>query len=270
MNVIRTIIVDDSAFARKAVREMLSGSPFIEVVGMARNGTDALQMVASLNPDVVTCDLNMPELDGVGFVKKQMAEKPVPILILTASPRDAGLVLDALAAGAIDFVQKPSALANDNLFEIREELVEKIKAAAHAPTQATAAEIQPRAPAAQNLPPPRRKWTLWSWEFPPEGRRRCVICCPNFQLDFPVPLVMVLHMPVGYTAVFAEKLAEISQLRGERSLLTAYPVQRGEALLAPGRSPSHLSPGARWPGCGTQLSVQSMDKPHRPSVDVLI
>src|SRR5690349_10266385 len=107
---IRTLIVDDSAFVRKVVREMLSLSPNIEVVGMARNGIDALQMVETLKPDVVTCDLIMPELDGVGFVRKQMARWPVPILILAASPQDASRVLDALEAGAVDFVQKPTAL----------------------------------------------------------------------------------------------------------------------------------------------------------------
>src|SRR5690349_17937316 len=115
MKLIRTVVVDDSAFVRKTVREMLSRSPQIDVVGMARNGKDALQMVEQLNPDVVTCDLIMPELDGVSFVREQMSRKPVPILILTASPEDATHVLEALDAGAVDFIQKPTARANDEL-----------------------------------------------------------------------------------------------------------------------------------------------------------
>src|SRR5678815_4347910 len=126
MGLIRTIIVDDSAFVRKVVRQMLSSSPRIDVVGLARNGEDALQLVESLRPDVVTCDLTMPELDGVGFVRKQMARRPVPILILSASPQDGERVLEALEAGAIDFIQKPSALASDDLFRIREELLSKV------------------------------------------------------------------------------------------------------------------------------------------------
>src|SRR5689334_10494684 len=108
MALIRTVIVDDSAFVRKVVREMLSRSPQIDVVGLARNGEDALEMVEQLHPNVVTCDLLMPELDGVGFVRRQMARKPVPILILTASQQDAALVLEALDAGAVDFIQKPT------------------------------------------------------------------------------------------------------------------------------------------------------------------
>src|SRR5262245_29843090 len=112
MGLIRTVIVDDSPFVRKVVKEMLSRSPHIEVVGQARNGEGALQMVEQLTPDVVTCDLLMPELDGVDFVRQQMARKALPILILTASPQDAEHVLEALDAGAVDFIQKPTALAS--------------------------------------------------------------------------------------------------------------------------------------------------------------
>src|SRR5687767_2355550 len=118
--IIRALVVDDSAFVRKTVREMLSRSPYIEVVGAARDGEEALQMVEELRPDVVTCDLIMPNLDGVGFVRKQMARRPVPILILTAAPQDADKVIEALSAGAIDLVQKPTALATDDLLKIRE------------------------------------------------------------------------------------------------------------------------------------------------------
>src|SRR3954452_203918 len=97
---IRTLIVDDSAFARKVVREMLSRSPYIEVVGAARDGREALAMAEDLKPDVVTCDLMMPNLDGVGFVRAQMSRRPVPILILTSSPQDGQGALDAIEAGA--------------------------------------------------------------------------------------------------------------------------------------------------------------------------
>ena len=130
---IRTIVVDDSAFVRKIVREMLSGNPAIEVVGAARNGEEALEMVESLRPDVVTCDLIMPKLDGVAFVRAQMARRPLPILILSASPQDGELVLEALSAGAVDLVQKPTALATDQLLGIREQLVAKVRAAMGAP-----------------------------------------------------------------------------------------------------------------------------------------
>jgi len=83
MNIVRVVVVDDSAYVRKVVRQMLLRSPFIEVVGAARDGAEALELVAELNPDVVTCDLIMPEMDGVAFVREQMARRPVPIIIMT-------------------------------------------------------------------------------------------------------------------------------------------------------------------------------------------
>ena len=88
------------AFVRKVVREILSRSPFIEVVGMARDGEEALALVEELKPDVVICDLLMPRMDGVEFVRRQMERQAVPILILTASPADGNRVIEAIDAGA--------------------------------------------------------------------------------------------------------------------------------------------------------------------------
>src|ERR1700733_3900024 len=122
---IRILIADDSAFARKVVREMLTGLPEIEVVGAARDGGEAIELTASLKPDVVICDLRMPNTDGVGYVRRQMRVRPLPIIILSAAQEDAAEVISALEAGAIDLVRKPSALANDDLRAVRGELLEK-------------------------------------------------------------------------------------------------------------------------------------------------
>jgi len=265
MALIRTVIVDDSAFVRKVVREMLSRSPQIDVVGLARNGEDALEMVEQLHPNVVTCDLLMPELDGVGFVRRQMARKPVPILILTASRQDAGLVLEALEAGAVDFIQKPTALANDGLLSMRDELIEKVKAAALVPLPPLALPPAPVAPARPSPPPANVDIVVLG--ISTGGPQALRYLLPQFPADFPVPLVIVLHMPIGYTAPFAQKLSEISRLpvkeAGHGSVL-----RPGEALLAPaGR---HLSFKRTAEGqVLAQLSVKPTNKPHRPSVDVL-
>jgi two-component system chemotaxis response regulator CheB len=265
MGIIRTIIVDDSAFARKVVRAMLLTSPLIEVVGAARNGQDALDMVASLKPDVVTCDLVMPELDGVGFVRKQMERKHVPILILAASPQDSAMVLDALEAGAVDFVQKPTTLANDDLLSIRAELVEKVKAAAQARSQPA-----PVAPvAAPTISPvrPAKNVDIVVLGVSTGGPQALRYLVPQLPADFPAPLVMVLHMPVGYTEAFAAKLAELSRLPVKEAF-EGCEVTAGQALLAPaGR---HLTFLREADGrVRVQLSLQPPDKPHRPSVDVL-
>src|SRR3954447_9370229 len=130
--VTRVMIVDDSAYVRKVIRQMLSRSPFLEIVGAARDGQEALQMAEELRPDVITCDLIMPELDGTGFIRAQMAARPVPIVIVSVASESGELVLSALDAGAVDFVQKPTALATDRVLEIADELIGKVKAAAAA------------------------------------------------------------------------------------------------------------------------------------------
>jgi len=267
MPLIRTVIVEDSAFVRKVVREMLSSNPHIEVVGSARNGSEGLEMIAKLKPNVVTCDLNMPELDGVGFVRRQMAISPVPILILTASPQDGEHVLAALQAGAIDFIRKPTALANDDLLEIRQELCSKVKAAAGARSflalpEAAAQKGVPLA--AQRAPSKIGIVVLGISTGGPQALRYLV---PQFSAEFPVPLVIVLHMPVGYTAFFAEKLAEISKL-SVREAHQGCPVRAGEALIAPAGRHLTLRRTARG-DIIVELSLQPSDKPHRPSVDVL-
>src|SRR5688572_2851552 len=128
--VVRVLVVDDSAFVRKTVREMLSRNPYIEVVGAARDGGEALELVEQLRPDVVTCDLNMPRMDGEEFVRRQMGIRALPILLLSSAEEDAEHAMAALDAGAVDFVRKPTALANDDLLRIKDELVEKVKAVA--------------------------------------------------------------------------------------------------------------------------------------------
>jgi two-component system chemotaxis response regulator CheB len=244
---------------------MLSGSPRIEVVGLARNGEDALQMVERLRPDVVTCDLIMPELDGVGFVRRQMALRPLPILILTASPQDAERVLEALEAGAVDFVQKPTALASQELLFIREELIGKIEAAAQTRAQTLSPRPEPKPVIVE--PAGAANVDIVVLGISTGGPQALRYLVPEFAAGFPVPLVMVLHMPVGYTAFFAEKLAEISQLPVKEASDGCI-VRAGEALLAPaGR---HLSFRRGADGqVSVQLSVQPLDKPHRPSVDVM-
>src|SRR3954469_17003418 len=108
--VLRVLVVDDSAYVRKVMKEMLSRSPLIDVVGTARDGEDAIDVVSRLNPDVVTSDLIMPGIDGVEFIRRQMALKPVPIVIVSIAGESSERVLAGLDAGAVDFVQKPTAL----------------------------------------------------------------------------------------------------------------------------------------------------------------
>lgn len=264
--IIRALIVDDSAFVRKVVREILSSSPFIEVVGTARDGEEALELAEQLKPDVVTCDVQMPRMDGVQFVRRQMARRPIPILMLTAAPHDAGNVIDALNAGAIDLVQKPTALATDDLRRIRVQLIEKVKAAVGVPVENALHAAPPASPAA-TLVRAASKADVVVLGISTGGPQALRFLLPQLPADFPVPLAMVLHMPVGYTALFAEKLNEISALE-VREAREGDVMQPGLALLAP--AGKHLL-FRRTPRASVvaHLSMTPFDSPHRPAVDVL-
>lgn len=263
---VRVLIVDDSAYVRKVVAQMLGRSPFIEVVGTARDGEEALEMAAELDPDVITCDLNMPVMDGGAFVRAQMARRPVAIVIISIAAGAGEQVLAALDAGAVDFVQKPTALATERLMDMTEELIDKVKAAARAPRRAVAA----RAVTAPVQPVVRRgtsgAFDIVVMGISTGGPQALKLIVPQLPADCPVPVAMVMHMPVGYTEMYAQKLNQMSPLHvveaGEGQL-----VEAGMVFLAPaGR---HLSFTRQDGAIRTHLDIRPLDTPHRPSVDAL-
>lgn len=272
--VLKVLVVDDSAYVRKVVRQMLSRSPFLEVVGAARDGREALELVAQLEPDVVTCDLIMPELDGVGFVREQMARRPVPIIVMSIASETGEAALTALDAGAVDFVQKPTALATEKILEVSDELIQKVKAAAEIPmacvrvAQPSPAAVAQRPPQTPHAPVARKELAdvvvIGISTGGPQGLKELI---PQLPADFPAPVAMVMHMPVGYTEMYARKLDELSQLE-VREAREGDVVRAGSALLAPaGR---HLTFRRQSDGAVVaHLDSKPFDTPHRPSVDVL-
>jgi len=264
-DIVKVLVVDDSAYVRKVVSQMLARSPFIEVVGTSRDGAEALELVAELRPDVVTCDLNMPVMDGVAFVREQMRRRPVPIVIISIAAEAGEQVLAALDAGAVDFVQKPTALATERLLDLSDELVEKVKAAATG--------------AARRVLPVAAPTSALAVERTGDGRVDIVVIgvstggpqglkliIPRLPANFPVPVAMVMHMPVGYTETYAQKLDEISALHVVEAR-DGQPVEAGTVLLAPaGR---HLTFRRHAGGVISHLDLRPLDTPHRPSVDTL-
>jgi two-component system chemotaxis response regulator CheB len=273
--VLRVLVIDDSAYVRKVVKQMLSRSPFIEVVGAARDGLEALEMVEQLQPDVITCDLIMPELDGVGFVREQMRRRPVPILIMSIANETGDAALTALDAGAVDFVQKPTALATEKIFEVSTELIEKVKAAADIPlTRIRSATPEPETTPERAAEAEAEAAVAGSHAVDvvvigistggPQALKQLI---PLLPVDFPVPVAMVMHMPVGYTEMYARKLDEHSPLN-VREAQEGDELRAGVVLLAPaGR---HLSFQRRADGrVVAHLDARPFDTLHRPSVDVM-
>lgn len=263
--IIKVLVVDDSAYVRKVVRQMLSRSPFIEVIGAARDGKEALELVEQLRPDVVTCDLMMPELDGVAFVREQMRRRPLPIVIVTIAGESDETALAALDAGAIDFVRKPTALATEKVLEISDELIEKVKAAAAAPLIPLPASPPPRLPTFPARAANRVDIVVLG--ISTGGPQALKYLIPQLPADFPVPLAMVLHMPVGYTELYARSLDELSPLRVAEAR-EGDAVEAGTVWLAPAGRHLSLRRGAQG-RVVTQLDTHPFDTPHRPAVDVL-
>lgn len=262
----RVLVVDDSAYVRKVVTQMLSRSPYLEVVGTARDGQEALDQVIELKPDVVTCDLIMPNLDGVGFVTQQMARFPLPIVIVSVASESGEMVLNALDAGAVDFIQKPTALASERLLDMTQDLIDKVRAAA-------AARLRPlntaRAPSKLTRAALKSRGivdivVLGISTGGPQALRSLI---PQLPAELPVPVAIVLHMPVGYTELYARKLDDVSPL-SVCEAADGTELRAGCVLIAPaGR---HLSFRRNDKGVVvTHLDIRPLDTLHRPSVDVL-
>lgn len=266
--VVRVLIVDDSAYVRKVVKQMLSRSPFIEVVGIARDGQEALELVEQLHPDVVTTDLIMPHMNGVEFLREQMKRRPVPVIVVSIANEGGEMALEALDAGAVDFVQKPTALATEKVFEISNELIQKVKAAAN-----VSLKPLPAMPAADKTPipffptPRLGLMELLAIGISTGGPQALMYLIPQFPANFPVPVAIVLHMPVGYTEMYAQRLNEMSPLEVSEAR-EGDVVQAGRVFIAPaGR---HLTFVRQADGTVvTHLDARPFDTLHRPSVDVM-
>ena len=269
------LVVDDSAFVRKVVSQMLGRSPFIDVIGAASDGEEALEMVQRLRPDVVTLDLVMPRVDGLEFLRRQWEIGPVPVVICSISHESGAAALQALELGAVEFVQKPTALATDRVFEIAEELVAKVKGAALARLSRQKAAATTAPVGSAERPPPNVEpaalgvagvdiVAIGISTGGPQALRKLI---PQFAATFPVPIAVVLHMPVGYTAMYAQRLDEISSLDVHEAR-EGEVVQAGRMYLAP--AGLHLSFTRKTEGdVRVQLGLRPAGTQHRPAVDVL-
>jgi len=262
---VRVLVVDDSAYIRKVVKEMLSRSPSLEVVGTARDSEEALDLVERLKPDVVTCDLIMPGTDGVDFIQRQMARRRLPIVIVSMAGESSERVLSGLDAGAIDFVQKPTALATERVFDVADELIAKVTAAAGA-SMRQLPQAQPKRVAIATSTFRNRYSVLVVGVSTggPQGLKSVIARLPA---DFPIPVAVVLHMPIGYTEAYAKRLDELSALTVVEAR-DGEEFRPGVALVA--AAGRHLKLQRDADGrVISRLDVRPLDTPHRPSVDVL-
>lgn len=276
---IRVLVVDDAVVMRRLISEALSRDPEIEVVGLAAHGKIALAKIPQVNPDVITLDVEMPELDGIGTVREIRKTYPrLPVIMFsTLTERGAVRTLEALAAGATDYVTKPANVGSvtASLQRLEEELIPKIKLHGRPPeTTTTSGTAAPR-PLAPATSAPRLNEKKTSAPSTPE--LFCIGCStggPNALAEIfshlpaapAVPIVIVQHMPVLFTKMLAERLDKLGPVRFSEGA-------DGQALI-PGHA--YIAPGGRHmevQRSGGSLRIRLQDQPPenscRPAVDVL-
>jgi two-component system, chemotaxis family, protein-glutamate methylesterase/glutaminase len=266
---IRVLVVDDSALMRKLIPAILARDPSIEVVGTAMDGAFALKKIEELHPDVVTLDLEMPRMDGIETLRLIMKRAPLPVILFsTHSKEGAYSTLKALALGAVDFIAKPTDAAVGHLEAIADQLVEKIKVAKRAAGRKLPPAVVPIDPpelqkAVRNPLPPSRVIAIGISTGGPNALQFVLSQIPG---DFPASILVVQHMPEGFTEMFARRLDECCALDVQEArsgdLLVA-----GRVLICPGNR--HMMVRRMPRGDMAVLNDGPAVNGHRPSVDVL-
>lgn len=266
---LKVLVVDDSSFFQARLKEIINQHPELKVVGIASNGREAVDKAAELLPDIITMDFEMPVMDGITAIKHILAHRPVPILMFSSLTYEgARVTLDALAAGALDFIPKNFAEVSRNSAQLTQKLHERLLTLARSARQPLRSGTlpSPRAlgttPLAQELPVqeplvqeklgvqtkavpapvPRPAPDNYQLKTRPKiiiigastgGPVALTEVLMNLPADFPVPIILVQHMPENFTKAFAERLDRQCQIR-VREAVDGDLLEPGLALLAPG------------------------------------
>lgn len=291
----KLLVVDDSAFMRKLISDFFTDHLQIEVVGSARNGKDAIKKIQQLKPDVVTLDVEMPEMNGLDALKEIMIQCPVPVVMLSSTTqRGTENTLTAMEYGAVDFVAKPSGTISLDLHKIQDDLVHKVVEASKVPIAklkktisspttfapqkvTTAAAVTMTSTPSKAIPvfdKPVKKveWNKHSKKIiligtstgGPRALQEVITKIPG---NVDAPILIVQHMPAGFTKSLATRLDQLSQIHVKEAEQGDI-LQKGTAYIAPGGY--HLK--LRKVGSTFAIALDQNEPPrsgHRPSVDVM-
>ena len=275
---IRVLVVEDSAFMRKVLQEIIAREPQMEVVGQARDGREAVSLAESLRPDVITMDINMPHMDGLQATELIMSQNPRPIVVVSSESRDgADSTLRALELGAIDFVPKPSSGVDLDMNLVGDELNRKLKMAAkvHVIRTATRSAIAtPNAKRSASSPrlsaeigqcvPDSNRFPIVVFAASTGGPATLMRLLPNFPKGFPAAVLLVQHMPATFTRQFGPQAAEVTPLS----------VKEAEANEALRPGTLYICPGSHHLRISATGKILLDDGPrilgYRPCADVTL
>ena len=270
---IRVLVVDDSAFMRTTLSRMIACESGLEVIGTAGSGSEALKKISALDPDVITLDVNMPGLDGVETLRRIMQRFPRPVIMVSSvTEKDAETTFTALSAGAFDYVPKQLSESSLEIEHIRSDLIAKIRAAALARRPRAGGQSDkkhPRAARPQDLPQIIATSSVIAIGTSTGGPKALETILPLLPRDLPVPILIVQHMPVGFTAPLARRLKQLSSISVQEARDREL-VQAGVAYIAP--AGMHLRVRRRTPDRKVVISLDTdpLAALHIPSIDVLM
>ncbi len=282
---IKIVVVDDSAFMRKALTMMLESDPGIKVVGSARNGEEGIAKVRQLKPDLVTMDVEMPQMDGLTALRRIMESNPVPVMMVSSITTDgARATLDALELGAVDFIPKQMSYVSLDIVKIKDDLLAKIRdivsrkhilmarfrtrrSFRDAKDGLNRQQVPPPKPAHQ--PPPKRRKkidivALGSSTGGPPALQTLISSLPR---SFPVGIVIAQHMPPMFTQSLAERLDSQSAVT-VREAADNDPIEPGTVLIAPGGK--HMTVKRYGGRARAVISSEPSDTLYKPCVDVML
>lgn len=263
---IRVLVIDDSAFSRQTITRMLETSPLVEVVGVARDGEEALKKTFEIEPDLITLDLEMPRMDGFTFLRLVMAKRPIPVMVISGRAGEEE-VFKALDLGAVDFIAKPTARATLELQSIQQELIRKV----HAIRELRIDKVKERIKAA---PPVLTRGSTPTASVPPVvvigsstgGPAALMQTFGAFTEPPPCAFLVAQHMPAGFTRGFAERLDRLTPFHVKEAEGGEQP-ERGTVLIAPGGSHLELE-SVRGRIVSRVMPFDEREK-YTPSVDRL-
>ncbi|MFA4028823.1 MAG: hypothetical protein GDYSWBUE_000887 [Candidatus Fervidibacterota bacterium] len=269
MSKIRVLVVDDSEFVRGVLTRILQSDDEIEVVGTTGSGKDVVELAKELDPDVVTLDIMLPDIDGLSVLRNLMRSYPLPVVIVSALSRQSIIrSLAALELGAVDVVEKPTSLASDELYRMSTRLIASVKAASK--LREGVKRLSKRYAKVSIIKPPHAESkfdvvVIGSSSGGPSGLKTLLSSLPH---DFGAAILVAQHMPKPFTTHFAERLSSCTQL-SVREACDGDVIEPGVTLIAPGDKHLLVQRSRLTGKAIVKLSDEPSDVPNMPSIDLL-